>query len=466
MTPETNVPSEEAPAKKRRPKRLREKRPPLSIEQILAWIDAHHERTGEWPSKTSGHVHGTLQETWNGVHLALYRGSRGLPGGTTLAQLLQEKRGVRNRQSLPPLTCALILAWADAHQRRTGEWPTSDSGDIPEAPGEKWCNVNASLANGSRGLPGGDSLPRLLERERAVRNRKALPHYSVKQILGWMDAFFAEKGRWPTNEDGPIPYAPGETWSAVDAALYQGSRGLPGGMTLVRLLEEHRGIRNRKHLPPLTEEQIVTWARAHHAATGSWPTENSGPVGAAPGEVWGNISQSLREGLRGLPGGDSLARLLARQLHVRNSADVPPFSVPQILEWADAHNAKHGHYPKANSGPIKESPRDTWQAVDDALRVGLRGLEAGHSLARLLAEHRRVRNKGRAPKLTTQVILLWAVQHYQRKGRHPVHTDGLIPGSGGETWNAVNLALMRGTRGLPGGLSLTRLLARHGLTSR
>ena len=53
-----------------------------------------------------------------------------------------------------------------------------------------------------------------------------------------------------------------------------------------------------------------------------------------------------------------------------------------------------------------------------------------------------------------------------REGRYPTHKDGLIPGSGGETWCAVNLALMRGTRGLPGGISLTRLLARHGLISR
>jgi len=25
------------------------RKPPLSIKQILAWADAHHKRTGEWP---------------------------------------------------------------------------------------------------------------------------------------------------------------------------------------------------------------------------------------------------------------------------------------------------------------------------------------------------------------------------------------------------------------------------------
>jgi hypothetical protein len=96
--------SEPIPPKKRRPARLREKRPLLTIEGILVWIDAHRERTGEWPTKTSGRVHETLKETWNSVHLALYRGSRGLPGGTTLAQLLYERRGVRNIHGLLPLT--------------------------------------------------------------------------------------------------------------------------------------------------------------------------------------------------------------------------------------------------------------------------------------------------------------------------------------------------------------------------
>ena len=38
---------------------------------------------------------------WSQVNRALIEGSRGLPGGTTLADLLQERRGVRNKQNLP-----------------------------------------------------------------------------------------------------------------------------------------------------------------------------------------------------------------------------------------------------------------------------------------------------------------------------------------------------------------------------
>jgi hypothetical protein len=63
--------------------------------------------------------------------------------------------------------------------------------------------------------------------------------------------------------------------------------------------------------PPLTEEQIVTWAVEHHQRTGEWPSRKSGPV---PGtdETWNAIVLALKRGRRGLPGGDALGRLLTR----------------------------------------------------------------------------------------------------------------------------------------------------------
>ena len=64
--------------------------------------------------------------------------------------------------------------------------------------------------------------------------------------------------------------------------------------------------------PPLTVQQVLAWADAHHARTGRRPHAKSGPVEGAPGESWGNIDDALDAGYRGLPGGDSLARLLNR----------------------------------------------------------------------------------------------------------------------------------------------------------
>jgi hypothetical protein len=67
-----------------------------------------------------------------------------------------------------PLSERRILAWADAHHRRTGRWPSAGSGAVEEAPAEDWRALNVALMRGSRGLPGGDSLARLLERRRGA----------------------------------------------------------------------------------------------------------------------------------------------------------------------------------------------------------------------------------------------------------------------------------------------------------
>jgi hypothetical protein len=70
--------------------------------------------------------------------------------------------------------------------------------------------------------------------------------------------------------------------------------------------------------PHLTVTQILRWADAHRGRTGRWPTAATGPVAGAPGEHWAAINSALRFGLRGLPGGDSLAQLLVR--HGRRAA--------------------------------------------------------------------------------------------------------------------------------------------------
>jgi hypothetical protein len=137
-------------------------RPPLTVAQVLAWADAHRSRTGRWPHAGSGPVAGAPGETWQAVSRALVRDSRGLPGGSSLASLLEEHRGKRNKARTPPLTAGQILQWAHAHRRRTGRWPRPDSGPVLDAPGESWRAVASALFAGHRGLRGGDTLARLL----------------------------------------------------------------------------------------------------------------------------------------------------------------------------------------------------------------------------------------------------------------------------------------------------------------
>ena len=129
-------------------------------------------------------------------------------------------------------------AFLDAH----GEWPTGTLLDAP-APGvdDTWAAIESALRNGSRGLPGGSSLARLLTRDRGVRPRYGCL-LSEKQIIAWADAFFAAHGRWPAgkSQDAPAPDV-NDSWSSINLTLRLGHRGLPGNSSLARLLKRHRG---------------------------------------------------------------------------------------------------------------------------------------------------------------------------------------------------------------------------------
>src|SRR5262249_17601814 len=71
----------------RKPPRL-----PLTEEQIWHWAQLHRQRTGRWPRHISGPIQGAPGETWAGVHESLRWGRRGLPKGSSLAQLLAKHK--------------------------------------------------------------------------------------------------------------------------------------------------------------------------------------------------------------------------------------------------------------------------------------------------------------------------------------------------------------------------------------
>jgi hypothetical protein len=435
--------------------------PRLSRQKILAWADAHQKRTGAWPTAQSVPVAGAPGETWRALDSALRVGLRGLPGGSSLARLLAETRGVRNLQDLPRLAPGQILAWADAHHHRTGEWPSHAPIPVEDAPGESWAGLDTALRNGRRGLPGGSSLARLLAEERGVRNPKELPCLTVRQIRAWARAYRRRTGDWPTRLSGPVAEAPGETWSAIDAALGQGYRGLRAGLSLSRLLAARRPVPAEADRPDLRLSRILAWVDAHRRRTGAWPTARSGRIASAPGETWRGIDDALRTNRRGLTGGSSLARLLDEYRGVRSRCYPPPLTEKQVLAWADRHRERTGAWPTYRSGPVEGTPGETWRMVDTALCRGSRGLRRGRSLAILLATKRGARNRRSLPVLTVAQVLAWAKAHHRRTGTWPSVKSGAIAEAQGETWHGVDQALKGGYRGLKGGVSLAGLLARQ-----
>jgi hypothetical protein len=382
--------------------------PPLTEEAILFWADAHCQRTGDWPTADSGPIPDEPGETWAGVCGVLQQGCRGLPGGSSLARLLAEHRNARNQRALPPLTEEAILFWADAYYQRTGDWPTADSGPIPDERGETWTGVDMALSRGNRGLPGGSSLARLLTERRGRRHPHQLPDLSVTQILAWADAFYEQHRTWPAYRSGSIPEAPEETWQAVQQALVKGTRGMPGGCSLAKLLGLKRGRRCRSALPKLTVAQILAWADQHRKQTGEWPKVQSGAIHAAPGENWSAVNACLRVGNRGLPGRSSLAHELALGRGVVYQQDREPLTVEHILGWADAYHARTGAWPNVSSGLVEGTAGERWKSLDSCLRQGLRGLPQGLSLARVLVEHRGGTGAQEQPARAEPHVLAWA----------------------------------------------------------
>ncbi len=152
--------------------------------------------------------------------------------------------------------------------------------------------------------------------------------------------------------------------------------------------------RDTANLRPLTEEQILTWARAYHARLGSYPTSGSGVIGGSGGETWSRIDQALRRGLRGLPGGSSLPRLLREKMQAAPPEPVSPklsrLTLKQILYWADMHFTRTGIWPRWSSGPVIDAPGELWRRIDCALIQGTRGLPGGSSLLQSLRSRGRV----------------------------------------------------------------------------
>lgn len=108
----------------------------LSIRQILRWADDHAQRHQRWPMDKSGIANPGDPHpiSWRSIDFALQYGSRGLPGGSTLSTLLEQKRGKPKSFYLVRPTNKQILDWAYAEYERTGKWPHKNSRDIPEAP--------------------------------------------------------------------------------------------------------------------------------------------------------------------------------------------------------------------------------------------------------------------------------------------------------------------------------------------
>ncbi len=285
----------------------------------------------------------------------------------------------------PDLTEDNIFDAAAKYRTRMGEWPTVRSGDASlDFPWpESWIAVNAALVNGSRGLSGGKSLPRLLEERASYINVHNRPALSCDEILSAASRFYGRTGRWPSQLSGDASedFGRSETWVNVNSSLVSGNRGLSGGSSLAKLLDL-AGCKTSPHRGGgLTADLILRAARRCHERTGRYPNANTpdAHLDFDRKESWGAIDNALRKGLRGLNGNSCLAILLDENGLIRRTVKSDVLSTRVLIGMIHRYRLATGAWPSETI--------NVWKSIGQSLRKGYRGLQGGSSLPMFTAEH-------------------------------------------------------------------------------
>ncbi len=311
----------------------------------------------------------------------MYNGRRNFPEKITIIDFLKRERNAYYITKREDLTLDRIWEWAQEHFEENGKWPTQYSGVVASKPDETWRNINSAFGKGSRGLSSEYSVARLIK-ERAGLD-KDIP---ISELLKWCDNHFKEKGKYPRCTQDIIPNSGGLRWKQLDSLMRSGSRGFAKGTTLRKFLVKHRGERDMKNLPDLSEKRIKELLLAYYEKHNQWPKSSSEEI-ADPEtkDSWQKISYAFVHGKRGLY--KSSLRLFINE-NLDSSLVKEQLTVDKILNWADAFFKKHGEYPKQRSGVIPQSKNDTWMTIETALREDRRGMRGEKSLYQFLKKHR------------------------------------------------------------------------------
>ena len=274
----------------------------LTEEWIIEKAKEYKEKHNQWPSEYSDEIEGT-KELWSRIDKALYNGFRGLPGGSSLNQLLI-KHGLKEKQL--DLTEEWIIEKAKEYQENheDGMLPYLTSGKV-EGTNESWRNLSANLKKGHRGLPGGISLPELFIKHGLKEKQLDL---TEEWIIEKAKEYKKKHEKWPSDSSGEIEGTI-EKWKNIDAALSNGDRGLSEGSSIHKLLVKHKlKIKKKQNL---TEAIIIKWAKAHKKKHGNWPTQNSGDIKGTE-DTWRGVQSALQIAGRGLKNKSTIFKLLKK----------------------------------------------------------------------------------------------------------------------------------------------------------
>jgi hypothetical protein len=238
----------------------------------------------------------------------------------------------------PPLTEELIVEWIKLYKEYTGIYPVSKSDDTSSDP--VWINNIAT-------------------------------------------------NKWEALD---------ENWHAIDGALRDGDRTLPGGSSLYQLRKAHGLIEK----PDLTVKKIKRWIRLYNEyyEGKKWPSSKSpiiwdkdaeGKWIKVESENWRAIETALIRGRRGLPEGLSIAQL---KKEVQEEMNISEWSREKIIRWIGIFISLNGRWPIQQDSEVLDYGKKgeyvktgkKWPAVNRALIEGRPDMPGGSSLILLKEE--------------------------------------------------------------------------------
>ena len=275
---------------------------------------------------------------------------------------------------------------------------------------------------------------------------------SEKQIIEAAKEYYAKYRKWPNqHSEEPVPGLPNDSWNSIDAAGFQGLRGLEPGRTL-SVITKH--LKNEQLL---SEEIIIKAANAYFKKWGEWPNRRSlNPVPGLPNESWAGIESTCHHGYRGLKKGRTLSKILAP--HTGKTNRGAPLTEDIIVKAAKAYFKIHKRWPSQNSPePVPGMPGNSWDAINSAGHKGLRGLLKGRTIAAITAP---LKNAHTREKLSEGKIKAAADRFFKQHGKWPTkNTKEPVPGMPEETWQGIDACGLRGSRGLLKGQTLSKILS-------
>ncbi len=367
----------------------------ISIENIVFWAKDHYSKTGKYPRNNSGVILINTNESWAGIDDALREGRRGLPK-TSLVKLL-EQEGLdfaKSKIGRKDLSDEIVKRYISDYFNKNSKYPLATSNEIiPNSNNTKWSDIAQALSKGLRGLKPGRTFAIFLKDNFGYINPDDNYNREIiteDMILSKADEYFEQKGKWPKTDSGNIAGFD-ITWRTINERLKSGNLGLRASGGLASLLFEKRSVNfagKHKSKKNFTDEYVLQLCDAFYEKNNRYPNSKDRDK-LVDGEKfnWRVIVSAYSKGRRGLKKGMSIAKLLKKNRNVINkySNQKPKLSIKEIKFWIKEYIKDNDKPPVASEKKnVKGQIDENWHNLDNALRIGLRGLPRGNSLAKLV----------------------------------------------------------------------------------